>query len=89
MNRRTVLTCEANANPAPKYRWLQLKTSNTKEMESAVVPRGYEKTLVIENVNYEYQGQFVCEATNKIDGETRSVQSQPIKIEVTGAPQVQ
>ena len=44
--------------------------------------------LVIENVTYEYQGEFVCEAINKVGNEHRSVQSEPIKIEVTGAPQV-
>ncbi len=81
---RTVLTCEAEGNPPPKYTWLQTVTS-TKE----VVVRGYDQQLVIANTSYAHQGEFVCKATNTLgEGEERSVQSEPIRVEVRGAPQV-
>ena len=82
MKSRTVLSCEAEGNPEPKYQWLQKLSSQE------VLVRGYEKTLIISNVSYDHQGQFVCKAFNKIRGEERSVQSEPIRVEVSGAPQV-
>ena len=53
-----------------------------------VLIRTYTQEFVIENVTYDYQGEFVCKATNEINGEERTVQSDPVKVEVTGAPQV-
>ena len=50
--------------------------------------RGYTADLIIEDVMYEHQGEYVCEAVNKIGGERRAAQSEPVKIEVAGAPQV-
>ena len=50
--------------------------------------RASNQQFVIENVTYDYQGEFACEATNEINGERRKVQSDPVKVEVTGAPQV-
>ena len=46
--------------------------------------RGYESDLVIPSVSYDHQGEFVCGAKNSI-GE---VQSDPIRVEVRGAPTV-
>ena len=82
MNNKTVLTCEAEGNPAPRYSWLQMLPSQE------VLIRGDSRELVIENITYDYQGEFVCQATNEINGEQRTVQSEPIKVEVTGAPQI-
>ncbi len=79
---RTILTCEAEGNPAPRYQWLQ------KRRNEEVSIRGNEKTLIIPNVTYDHQGEFVCKAANTINGEERSVQSEPIVLEVNGAPQV-
>ena len=82
MKNKTVLTCEAEGNPPPRYQWLQkLRTQE-------LLIRGYEKRLVIPNVTYDHQGEFVCKAINSIRGEDRSVQSEPILVEVSGAPQV-
>lgn len=82
MNNKTVLTCEAEGNPPPRYQWLQkLRTQE-------VLIRGFEKRLVIPSVSYDHQGEFVCKAINTIRGEDRSVQSEPILVEVSGAPQV-
>jgi len=74
---KTKLTCEAEGNPPPKYTWLQ------KLRSQEVLIRGYEQELIIENVKYEDQGEFVCKATNEINEDERSVQSEPIVIKVS------
>ena len=76
MYNRTSLTCEAEGNPPPKYKWLQHLPSEE------VLIRGYEKTLSIDNVTYDHQGEFVCEAVNEISGQQRTIQSEGIKVEV-------
>jgi hypothetical protein len=78
----TMLTCMAQGNPPPRYQWLQKLPTHE------VLVRGYSQHLLIENVTYDHQGEFVCKAVNVINGEQRSVQSDPITVEVTGAPQV-
>ena len=82
MNKRAVLTCEAEGNPPPRYQWLQ------KLPTQEVLIRGYEQQLVIKNTTYDYQGEFVCKASNTINNEERSVQSDGLFVEVSGAPQV-
>eukprot|EP00096_Caligus_rogercresseyi_P016613 TRINITY_DN934_c0_g1_i3.p1 TRINITY_DN934_c0_g1~~TRINITY_DN934_c0_g1_i3.p1 ORF type:complete len:638 (+),score=151.88 TRINITY_DN934_c0_g1_i3:127-2040(+) len=82
MYNRTLLTCQAEGNPPPTYQWLQ------KLPTQEVLIRGYNRELLIENVTYDHQGEFVCKAVNTIRGESRSVQSQPIRVEVKGAPKV-
>ena len=82
MYNKTTLTCEAEGNPPPRYKWLQMLPTQE------VLIRGYDNHLVIDNVTYEHQGEFVCTAENEINDETRTYQSEPIKVEVTGAPQV-
>jgi hypothetical protein len=72
----------AQGNPPPRYQWLQKLPTHE------VLVRGYSQHLLIENVTYDHQGEFVCKAVNVINGEQRSVQSDPITVEVTGAPQV-
>jgi len=82
VHNKTTLTCLAEGNPAPRYQWLQKLPTHE------VLVRGYSQHLQIENVTYDHQGEFVCKAVNVINGEQRSVQSDPIIVEVTGAPQV-
>ncbi len=82
MNHKTVLTCEAEGNPPPKYQWLQRLISHE------ILVRGHEKNLVLSNVSYVHQGEFVCKAENQIRGEDRSIQSEPIHVDVKGAPEV-
>ena len=60
MMQKAVLTCEAEGKPSPKYQWLQ------KLPTQEVLIRGYEKTLVIDNITYDHQGEFVCKAVNVI-----------------------
>uniref|UniRef100_A0A8W7PPT4 Immunoglobulin I-set domain-containing protein n=1 Tax=Anopheles coluzzii TaxID=1518534 RepID=A0A8W7PPT4_ANOCL len=44
--------------------------------------------LVIDNVTYDYQGEYECRATNFINGQERTATSDPIALQVVGAPQV-
>lgn len=55
---------------------------------SAFLERGRESRLVIDNVTYDYQGEYECRATNYINGQERTVASDPISLQVVGAPQV-
>lgn len=82
MNGQAVLKCEAEGNPAPRYQWLQ------KLPTQEVLIRGYEQQLVIPDVTYDHQGEFVCKAMNNLNGEDHSVQSEPIRVKVSGKPQV-
>ncbi len=78
----TMLSCMAEGNPTPRYQWLQKLPTNE------VLVRGYTQHLLIENVTYGDQGEYVCKAVNVINNEQRSVQSDPIHVEVKGAPEV-
>ena len=71
---KTVLTCEAEGNPPPQYTWLQMNPTQE------VLIRAHTQEFVIENVTYDYQGEFVCKATNDINGEERTVQSDAVKV---------
>ena len=82
VHNRTTLSCLAEGNPPPRYQWLQKLPTHD------VLVRGYSQYLNIENVTYDHQGEYVCKAVNVINGEQRSVQSDPISVEVIGAPQV-
>ncbi|XP_021944481.1 kin of IRRE-like protein 3 isoform X3 [Folsomia candida] len=81
---RTVLVCQADGNPQPAYQWLQKTTT----AEETVYVRGAEQMLVIHNVTYDYQGRYVCKASNIISGTERHSQSEPIDLSVMGPPQV-
>ena len=76
------LTCTAAGSPQPNYQWLQQLASGE------VLVRGYEPNLVIESVNYEHQGEFVCKANNMVGGEKREIQSEPIDVTVKGKPKI-
>ncbi|CAG9762691.1 unnamed protein product [Ceutorhynchus assimilis] len=77
--------CLGEGNPPPTYQWIQKKTS---QQSDSVVERGREAKLQIKNVTYEYQGEWRCKATNVIKGEEQSDISEPIILQVHGAPQV-
>lgn len=44
--------------------------------------------MVIDNVTYDYQGEYECRATNIINGQERIVSSDPVSLQVVGAPLV-
>lgn len=55
---------------------------------NAFLDRGRESRLVIDNVTYDYQGEYECRANNFINGQERLATSDPIALQVVGAPQV-
>ena len=79
---KITLTCVAAGSPQPNYQWLQ------QEPTGKVKVLGYEPNLVIENINYDHQGQFVCKASNVVGKEKREIQSQTIEVSVKGKPQI-
>nr|CAD7398797.1 unnamed protein product [Timema poppensis] len=81
---QATFTCSAEGNPKPNYQWLQKLPTP----EGTVLLRSSEPRLYISNVTYDYQGEYVCKATNVIGGTERFVQSEAISVQVVGAPQV-
>lgn len=51
---------------------------------AVVLDRGSEPRLVINNVSYDFQGEYECRATNYINGQERSVTSDPVTLQVVG-----
>lgn len=51
---------------------------------SSYLERGHESRLVIDNVTYDYQGEYECRATNYINGQERTVASEPVSLQVVG-----
>ena len=82
VHNQTVLTCKADGNPAPSYEWLQQLPSGQVRKRSRMAD------MVIEDVGYEDQGEYSCMASNSIGGERREVQSDVVRLEVAGVPQV-
>ena len=56
--------------------------------EKQVLKRGTNRNLEIDNVTYSDQGEYICVAFNTIGDKRRETQSSPIKLEVSGVPQV-
>ncbi|XP_013787845.2 carcinoembryonic antigen-related cell adhesion molecule 5-like isoform X2 [Limulus polyphemus] len=80
----TQLICEAAANPEPLYTWLQKLPGEMQAWQE----RGNDARLIITNITYSFQGRYICEARNYIKGIEYKVQSEEIKLDVTGRPQV-
>ena len=83
VHNKTILKCSAEAVPEPSYTWLQ-EIPGTGEVRK----RSYSSELVIDDVWYADQGQYRCVASNNIGNMVREQQSEPISIDVTGAPQI-
>ncbi|XP_043682596.1 hemicentin-1 isoform X1 [Vespula pensylvanica] len=75
--------CHADAMPPAEYRWAQIFTDNRMPVECGTGQR-----LILTNVTYEQQGQYICLASNKINGHVREVKSDPVSLQVVGAPRV-
>ncbi|CAG0880543.1 unnamed protein product [Cyprideis torosa] len=74
----TSFSCEAEGNPPPKFKWLQRADVRSE----AAYERGDRSQLVIQNVTYEHQGLYVCQAINVIKGNEQKGQSDTISLEV-------
>ncbi|KAL7637906.1 UNVERIFIED_CONTAM: hypothetical protein RMT77_011519 [Armadillidium vulgare] len=82
LGNRTVLTCQANGDPKPKYEWFQVTPTGRK------VRRGDNSSLTLDPVTYGHQGNYFCVAFSVIKGSRKDNHSKPIAMEVMGAPQV-
>ncbi|XP_076333580.1 irregular chiasm C-roughest protein-like isoform X1 [Tachypleus tridentatus] len=78
------LICQAVGNPQPEYSWLQKVPGE----QLAWQERGNDPFLTIPNVTYSFQGRYICEAKNYIKGKEYKTQSEEIKLDVSGNPQV-
>lgn len=65
------------------YRWARIFTDGRLPLECGTGQR-----LIVTNVTYEQQGQYICLASNKINGHRREVKSDPVSLQVVGAPRV-
>ena len=80
------LSCLAEASPAPSYTWVQRTLAGDLVLRSSeVMDTG---DLVLEEVSYEDSGEFLCRASNIVGGQPREVLSEPVSVEVRGAPEV-
>ncbi|XP_057318391.1 kin of IRRE-like protein 2 isoform X1 [Microplitis mediator] len=75
--------CNADAMPPADYRWEQVFTDGRPPAEC-----GKGQRLILTNVTYQQQGQYICLASNTINGKVREVKSIPVSLEVVGAPRV-
>ena len=66
-----------------RARWAQIFTDGRMPLECGTGQR-----LILTNVTYEQQGQYICLASNKINGNIREVKSDPVSLQVVGAPRV-
>ncbi|XP_054284580.1 irregular chiasm C-roughest protein-like isoform X1 [Macrosteles quadrilineatus] len=82
---QALFNCEAESHPPPQYQWLQ-KLSATASQDAMV--RGSERQLLLRNVTYDHQGEYVCRVVNFIGGKERMTQSEAVSLQVVGAPQI-
>ncbi|KAJ4447290.1 hypothetical protein ANN_09294 [Periplaneta americana] len=75
---QATFSCTAEGNPSPSYQWLQKLPTQ----EGTVLIRSSDARLHINNVTYDYKGDYVCKATNVIAGVERLVQSEAISVQV-------
>ena len=71
------LSCQAEASPAPSYRWVQ-------HTARGAVTISHQRTVRLEEVRYEDQGEYFCEASNMIS----TSRSDAVTLSVHGAPRV-
>lgn len=81
---KTEFVCSADGNPPPTYQWLQQVPNPNGGPPDTVIVRSSEPKLVFTNITYDYQGDYVCVVSNMISGTKRTIQSQPITLQVIG-----
>ncbi|XP_054716224.1 synaptogenesis protein syg-1-like [Uloborus diversus] len=80
----TRLVCEAEGNPPPRYSWLQRISGDPVVWQE----RTNNATFFIQNVTYSFQGIYLCQASNTINGVLNTLKSEEIFLDVTGPPQI-
>ena len=82
LEERTVLRCEAEGNPRPEVQWLHSTEAGGVQVVSS------QARLDLLSTDYSQAGHYVCRATNTLDGELLSAQSDVVEVEVWGGPRV-
>ena len=78
-----VLSCRAEASPAPSYTWLhqpQARPGSGAQGQVQVVTRTGD--LALTDIGYMEAGDYRCRANNTVGGEQRSTESQVITVKV-------
>ncbi|XP_065561304.1 hemicentin-1-like [Artemia franciscana] len=78
------LECKGDGNPAPMFKWLQ----RPEPSEIGVVLKSDGKYLIMKNVSYDDQGEYICSTSNFINGKEKAAQSSPVTLKVIGPPQM-
>lgn len=86
------LACLFDGNPAPDVRWLYTSPFAGAREPSAALEllsgkSGGGQHLVVANASYKHEGDYFCEARNKVNGVNYSVRSSNIALDVFGEPQ--
>lgn len=71
------LTCQADGNPLPSYKWVHHTTTGP-------VTRGTDMVLSIASLDYKDQGEYSCEVTNEIS----SGRSEVVLVNIHGPPKI-
>jgi hypothetical protein len=75
------LECQADGNPSPRYQWIQRILQNGEEI---ITIKSQDRYTSVSNVTYEDQGDYICTITNVINGQERTVNSDPVNVRVVG-----
>lgn len=94
------LYCGFDGNPAPEIKWLYVDplsrtltsvvVDNSRDLapsQQQATSQQHQQTLIIRNVTYRNEGEYICEARNTINGHVNVVRSMPINLDVFGEPQ--
>ncbi|KAK2709999.1 hemicentin-2-like isoform X1 [Artemia franciscana] len=81
------LECRADSVPKPHFSWFR-KTDGQKEAILIGEKAGMGEYLVLNNVSYRDQGEYFCEASNKIKGNIRKARSKPAILRLSGPPEI-
>ncbi|XP_065561101.1 hemicentin-2-like isoform X2 [Artemia franciscana] len=76
------LECKADGNPFPNFKWIHKAIRGAGD----IIVRAEGRFFVLSNVSYEDQGEYICIASNTINGGDRVGESQPVNIRVLGPP---
>ena len=78
----TVLRCEADGSPCPTIQWLHTSPAGGVQLV------GSQPSLQMVSVDYSQAGDYICRATNTIDGVQHTAESDIVQLSVEGGPRL-
>lgn len=82
---RATLACIFEGNPEPEVKWFY--TDPMSKYNQALPLDNKSQYLIMQNVTYKQEGDYHCEAKNRINGYDYTVRSSNIILDVFGEPQ--